>query len=440
MPQNRGYRGAAGPFSGSDAARFEVAPLGDAWKSFNANYLKGASRLHYPRINPPLTDQQVAERFSGSERNEEIPTGELPPPVKSHYTPKEVLKFLKLLSQGDISDEALEEYEQDANRMRAYAALAKQRDLTDEEQRLVDEVGARLAKEAQGLVAEDVGLDEAKRKQIGQVDEKIKHLAEAKSAVITAAHDEEQKRLEARSEAKTGEEVVAYFEKLSKDVGLRVAALKEEVKQDYPTIAFEEDKITRAAEVAKELADLKAENAKYSKSADAASAAIPDFQRLEEKAEAQRDAYYDEAKLREGEIAELEIVKSAPRAVNPRFASRANEEPKLLASAIELSRAHPAAENKVADAEFKAALGPKGPVAEFISFNLGHNRTGKKFFSREKLTLEWAEYARARPKVPTSPPWLLERRRQGALKDLFESTKVPSEFKLYLLKKGGYIP
>ena len=62
-----------------------------------------------------------------------------------HYNPMTVLETLKLLSKGDISDDALEVYEKDGNRIRAYAAIAKQRTLTSEEQAMVDEIGTRLS-------------------------------------------------------------------------------------------------------------------------------------------------------------------------------------------------------------------------------------------------------------------------------------------------------
>ena len=65
-----------------------------------------------------------------------------------HYSPSDVLEILKLLAEGDITDEQVDAYEEDANRMRAYAVVAKQRSLTEVEQQLVDEAGARLAEEA----------------------------------------------------------------------------------------------------------------------------------------------------------------------------------------------------------------------------------------------------------------------------------------------------
>ena len=78
----------------------------------------------------------------------------------------DVIEFLKLLEKGEISDEQMEAYLVDANRMRVYAVLAKQRALSAEEQQQVDEIGTRLAEEARQLVTEDVGFARAKRGEL----------------------------------------------------------------------------------------------------------------------------------------------------------------------------------------------------------------------------------------------------------------------------------
>ena len=82
------------------------------------------------------------------------------------YTPAGVLESLKLLADADLTDEELEAYEEDASRLRTYAATLKQRPLTADEQRVVDEIGQRLDAEANKLVAEDVGYDVSKRREI----------------------------------------------------------------------------------------------------------------------------------------------------------------------------------------------------------------------------------------------------------------------------------
>src|SRR4051812_19174983 len=88
-----------------------------------------------------MKSQTEVERVATAESDEARSGG-----VKYHYTSS---------SSSSFSVPATSGYEEDANRMRAYAAVAKERALTEDEQRLVDEVGFRLAKEAKGLVGED---------------------------------------------------------------------------------------------------------------------------------------------------------------------------------------------------------------------------------------------------------------------------------------------
>ena len=66
-----------------------------------------------------------------------------------------MLETLKLLAGGNISDDQLDAYEEDASRLRVYAAVTKQRALTEDEQRAVDEIGRRLDAEAQSLASDD---------------------------------------------------------------------------------------------------------------------------------------------------------------------------------------------------------------------------------------------------------------------------------------------
>ena len=110
----------------------------------------------------------------------------------------------------------------------------------------------------------------------------------------------------------------------------------------------------------------------------------------------------------------------------------------MYAAAVELSKAQPA-ENKQLTTDFAQAQ-QMGKVKEFVNYNLGHDTSDKtKFYSNASLIREWAEYARQKPGVPASPPWLFERRRPAVLKTLFESTIVPNEFKLGLLHKAGLL-
>ena len=85
---------------------------------------------------------------------------------------------------------------------RAYAALTKQRPLTDLEQQQVDEIGARLTEEARQLVAEDVGFDEAKRGEIEALGAHLQSLPYYKAQAIAAGQGAENERLDMITEAK----------------------------------------------------------------------------------------------------------------------------------------------------------------------------------------------------------------------------------------------
>ena len=64
----------------------------------------------------------------------------------------------------------LDAYAEDDGRLRTYAAIAKQRALTAEEQAAVDEIGRRLDAEAATLTREEVGFVKEKRDEIEGVD------------------------------------------------------------------------------------------------------------------------------------------------------------------------------------------------------------------------------------------------------------------------------
>ena len=441
-----GFKSVAGTFSASDAAKTgfvnEVAP-----SVYNANYLKTASPLQYPPISPPLSDQEAFKVLKGAEEG----AAEVPKIATSphHFNPQDVIEILKLLEKGEITDEQMEDYLVDANRMRAYAALTKQRPLTDLEQQQVDEIGARLTEEARQLVAEDVGFDEAKRGEIEALGAHLQSLPYYKAQAIAAGQEAENERLDMITEAKRAEGDIAYYQGLSSDIDLKIADVENELKEEYPG-AGKKAKVKRRIEDAAALANLRLDKGKIDAAALEAALAQNRFEMRRYEAEAVRERYFNEAKARDleppGVQAALELAKITNRSVNPRFAalsSKANKQAQLTASAIEISRASPAAEDKKADAEFAAAAGPKGPVEEFIKFNLSPRTTDKKYFSNATLIKEWAEftreYVKKDPTVVASPPWLLEKNRQGVLKSLFRSSKVPSEFKLELLHKAGYL-
>ena len=80
-----------------------------------------------------------------------------------------MLETLKLLSKGDLSDEQLDMYEQDKGRLRVFVALKKQRQLTEDEQATVNEIGLRLGVEVAQLAGEDLGFDRSKQATIDEL-------------------------------------------------------------------------------------------------------------------------------------------------------------------------------------------------------------------------------------------------------------------------------
>jgi hypothetical protein len=440
MPVAGGFKSVVGPFSGSDAAQTgfgrDVAP-----SAYNANYLKSGNRLRYPQITPPRTNQQACkeafQNFSETPKDSEFE--KLPP---RHWSPLDVIEILKLLAKGDITDEELETYTEDANRMRAYAAVAKQRALTDEEQQRVDEVGRRLSLEAKKLVAEDVSLDQAKRDEIEKLGPVEQQLSASRRAAVESAQVQELKRATAEHDAKIEEGNAAKYQRQSLQLDPLIRAFEEEERNDYPSKKTNIDKNSRAAVVDKELARLRGEKQQLD---DAAQQAIMNQAVLVQgaaDAEAERNKNVLAVQDLERELGEVELAKSK-RPINPRFRSQGAREglldqAQLIASAMALSKAPAAEENKQADQEFASKTGPRGPVADFIRFNLSKATVDKKFFSTAKLNTEWAEYARQHPKVVPAAPWTFDKNRQAVLRTVFESSKVPSVFKLMLLQKAGF--
>ena len=401
IPKPGAYKSVEGPFSGSAAAKVEfssdIAP-----SAYNANYLQSANPAKYPPIHAPLSDQAAFKLLDGAPEDTSKPAAIGPP--KRHYTPIEVIEILKLLEKGEISDEQMEAYLVDAERMRVYAVLAKQRALSAEEQQQVDEVGARLAEEARQLVTEDVGFDRAKRGELEALSAVNSNLNAARSDALAAGQEAELRRLEALHEAKTAEGDVAHFEALSQDLDLKIAPLEEEVKQNYPRQTTAKGKAARAILVANKLGPLQADKLKVDNAALAATVAQADFERQAAEAAAQRDAHFDEVKAHDAAIpdaeAALELAQMTDRAVNPRFTapgSKVNKQAQLTASAIEISQAKPADEDKVADDALAMAKAKGGPVDEFVKFNLTHKTIDKKFFSNNRLIKEWGEYVQNNP-------------------------------------------
>ena len=101
--------------------------------------------------------------------------------------------------------------------------------------------------------------------------------------------------------------------------------------------------------------------------------------------------------------------------------------------ALELSRLPDAKQDKTNDYDLIAAE-KAGVVKKFYDFNSPpHGQSSKKgFISNEDLLDAWAD-------LQKKAPWQKAKNRKVELKALFESSKVPSSFKLEVLKVTGFI-
>ena len=83
-------------------------------------------------------------------------------------------------------------------------------------------------------------------------------------------------------------------------------------------------------------------------------------------------------------------------------------------------------------------------VNAFIKFNTGASKSDPiKYVSDTELARLWTVEHTKDPKLyqSQSPPWSTVRTggRPAKLKKLFEDPKVPSEFKLHLMQKSGFL-
>ena len=92
-----------------------------------------------------------------------------PGPEVNKYSPRDVLETLKLLSKGDLTGEQMDVYEENAGRLRAYAAVLKSRALTEPEQEVVNEIGRRLDAEAKSIATEDVGYAQDQQRELSDL-------------------------------------------------------------------------------------------------------------------------------------------------------------------------------------------------------------------------------------------------------------------------------
>ena len=109
-------------------------------------------------------------------------------------------------------------------------------------------------------------------------------------------------------------------------------------------------------------------------------------------------------------------------------------------NALELSRLPDAKEDKTNDYDLIAAENA-GAVKKFYDFNSSpHGQSSKKgFISNEDLLDAWKAAAAKDANLPKKAWWERAKNRKVGLKALFESSKVPSSFKLEVLKVTGFI-
>ena len=98
---------------------------------------------------------------------------------------------------------------------------------------MVDEIGTRLAEEARKLVNEDVLSAQSKRGELESLAAIRQNLITARAVALGAADAEEQKRLDAISEAKNAEGDVNNYQLLSGTLDPPIAVLEDELKRDY---------------------------------------------------------------------------------------------------------------------------------------------------------------------------------------------------------------
>jgi hypothetical protein len=186
------------------------------------------------------------------------------------------------------------------------------------------------------------------------------------------------------------------------------------------------------------LAELRAQEAEIDSRLPVLAAAKARAKQARNAAPAARDAALAFVRNQEPLIANagaaVSLARSAKRAVNPRFARAEKAEPQLL-EALEVARLPDAPEDKQSDTAFANASKVGGPVDAFYEYNaISHGLSGDpKFISKEALRDAWIGFQQQNPGLPKKAPWANETRKVG-LKHMLESTKVPSAFKMQILR------
>ena len=362
------------------------------------------------------------------------------------YTPIEVCELLKLLAEGDLSEEQLDAYAEDDGRLRTYAAIAKQRVLTSEEQAAVDEIGRRLDAEAATLAREEVGFAKEKRNEIDSVDRAL--------GLMTG--DLDRADLSAKSSevelGKVGSALAAArADEAKHDTWLRSIANSAEFKQledeetkGWPSAASQEE----ATVMENRLESFRVKVNRNIQKITAAQDLAMWLEHYSGIVSSRRDdSLRDASDLRtivipRGKV-DAEAIRLRKRNVNPRFGRPSPQEMPQLVDAIEVSRLPDAAEDKTGDYDFMVANTPGGPSDQFYKYNaISHGLSGDpKFISNADIHDEWTRFVQtADPglKLPKKEPWSGTNRKQK-LKDMITSAKVPSAFKMQILRRTGFV-
>ena len=160
--------------------------------------------------------------------------------------------MLKLFSKGDLSDEQLDMYEQDKGRLRVFVALKKQRQLTEDEQATVNEIGLRLGVEVAQLAGEDLGFARSKQATIDELM-RARDVVEAQRVTETIERQRKQRlrpvlNADAEFRGLEDEEAFGYPSAISNLDSERMAARLAELHEIYDARDLQLRRSTRFAD------------------------------------------------------------------------------------------------------------------------------------------------------------------------------------------------
>ena len=375
--------------------------------------------VSYPYGDGPITEAKAIAMLEGGLTSVGRVDAAFKPLKVRTYTPIEVRELLKLLAEGDLSEEQLDAYAEDDGRLRTYAALAKQRALTIDEQAAVDEIGRRLDAEAASLVSEDLGYERERRNEIEGLTQSYDEVENKKLTSFKEAAQRKYTRAEAKEAQLRGD--------------AELLALEEEEANGWPSAFLDMNAAladqVRLQQLRGELSAISAKKVRTAIVRDDTESARKHLRRNVPELQATEAA--------------LQLANMTKRRVNPRFGRPSPQEMPQLVDAIEVSRLPDAAEDKTGDYDFMVANTPGGPSDQFYKYNaISHGLFGDpKFISNADIHDEWTRFVQiADPglKLPKKEPWSGTNRKQK-LTDMISSAKVPSAFKMQILRKTGFV-